>query len=217
MRTGRSASTRWKPAAFFQAVGHRQPQTAIVGALSENFRDVRAVEGAQGVEYVPGLGRFVRCRAQLVDDVPREKRGVFVEADNPRCIRQQPLDAAGTALRFPGDYRYRGMRSVMTVLHAGSPGTLPGGQQTGDGLVHGYLPQHLPQGLQRQPAGTQQPGRRHRQVDDGGFHPHGAGAAVYDAVDPAVHVLDHVGERWWGWDGRRCCRWGRQWGHRRLR
>ena len=25
------------------------------------------------------------------------------------------------------------------------------------------------------------------------------------------------GRRWWGWDGRRCCRWGRQWGHRRLR
>lgn len=86
---------------LFQSVGHRQPQAAIVGALGEDLGDVRAVKGTQGVKYMAGLGGFVRCRAQLVDDVPREKRGVFVEADNPCCIRQQPLDAAGTALRVP--------------------------------------------------------------------------------------------------------------------
>ena len=92
---------------LFQAVGHRQTQAPVIGALGENFRDVRAVEGAQGVEYVPGLGGFVCRRAQTMDDVPGIQRGILIEADDPRLVRQQAQDAAGAAVRRAGSHSDR--------------------------------------------------------------------------------------------------------------
>ena len=80
----------------------------------------------------------------------------------------------------------------MTVLHPRRTGLFPVLQKPGDGLIYRHRTQHLLQRLQRQSAGAQQPGRRHRQVDDGGLHPHRTRPAVHDTVDLAVHVLRHV-------------------------
>ena len=71
-------------------------------------------------------------------------------------------------------------------------GTLPLSHFAAHRVVHGYLTQHALQRFQRQAARAQQAGRLYRQIDDGTLHPHGAGAAVHDAVYLARHIVHHV-------------------------
>ena len=177
---------------FFQPIPHRQAQPRIIGTLGENLRHVRSVEGTQGIEYPLGLRQLVRGQPQPMDDMTFKIPGELVKADDPRFFPQQAPDHQSAVGRVSGHCRHRRLGCVVTVLHPRRTGLFPVLQKPGDGLIYRHRTQHLLQRLQRQSAGAQQPGRRHRQVDDGGLHPHRTRPAVHDAVDLAVHILRHV-------------------------
>ena len=80
----------------------------------------------------------------------------------------------------------------MAVFHAGSLGLLPFLQFPGDRLVNINMTDQTLQVLQRQSAGTQQPGRLAGQIQDGGFHAHRTGAAIHNTFDFTVHILQNI-------------------------
>ena len=177
---------------LFQTVDHRQVQAALIGALGINFGNLRAVEGTQGIEHAPGMAASVALRPQRPDNVACELRGIFVKADNARPRRQMALYIAGTVPAGAGHHRHRCFGGIVAVLHAGRFGLFAVIQPVFDRLIHLHVSQHIHQQLQRQTARTQQAGRCNGQVDDGALHPHGAGAAIHDAVDLAHHILRHM-------------------------
>ena len=80
----------------------------------------------------------------------------------------------------------------MAVLHAGGPGLLPRPHEPGHRRVYHHLTQRVPELFQGDTAGAQKPRGHYRQIHDGGLHSHRAGASVHDAVNFAVHVLQHA-------------------------
>ena len=177
---------------LFQTVDHRQVQAALIGALGIYFGDCRAVEGTQRVKHAPGMAAPVALRPQRADDVACELRGIFVKADDACPRRQMALYIAGTVPAGAGDHRHRCFGGIVAVLHTGCFGLFAVGQPVFDRLIHLHVSQHIHQQLQRQTARTQQTRRCNGQVDDGALHPHGAGAAIHDAVDLAHHILRHM-------------------------
>ena len=141
---------------------------------------------------MPGLGQLIGGRAETVDDMSFKQRGVFIKADDAAARCQMGGDVRGGSAGCPGNDGDRGLGGVVAVFHAGGLGLFAVRQLLPHRLIHGHLAQYVLQCFQRQPAGTEETGRRHRQVDDGALYAHGAGAAVHDTVDLAVHILQHV-------------------------
>ena len=183
---------RVEPRRLFQPVAHRQSQSRLVRALGIDGRHLRLVEGPQRVEHALCLGQLVSCRSQPMYDVPREQRRVLVKADDPGPRRQVRRDVRRASPRRARHHRHGSPGRVVPVLHSRCLGLLPVGQLLPHGLIHGHLPQHRLQCLQRQSAGPQQPGWLHRQIDNSALYAYGAGPAVHDPVDLAHHVLHHV-------------------------
>ena len=177
---------------LFQPVADGQPQPPVVRALGVDLRHVAGVKGPQGVKHPLGLGQLVPRGAQGVDLLSAEQIRELVKADDTGGGSHPPQDLLGGLLRRAGDDGDRRLGGIVAVFHAGGLGLLPLRQSAVDGLVHIDLADEPLQVLHGQPAGPQQPGRVAGQVQDGGLHPHRAGAAVHHAVDAAVHVLQHV-------------------------
>ena len=157
------------------------------------------VKGPQGVEDVPGLLPLVPGGAQVHDGPGLVARGEqvleLVKADDPVFRGGVGGDVLRRLFRLPGHNSYGSLGSIVAIFHAGGLGLLSRPHEPGDGGVHLHLAQGVPQLLQRHPAGAEEARGRAGQVDDGGLHPHGAGAAVYDGVNLPVHVLQHVPRR----------------------
>ena len=122
----------------------------------------------------------------------REAGGELIEADDAVPRLEAAGDLRRRGLRPAGDHRHRGLGGIVAVLHAGGLGLLPGFQGGGHGPVDLHMAQDGLQLLQGQSAGAQEPGGLAGEVQDGGFHAHGAWAAVHDAVNATVHVLPDV-------------------------
>ena len=183
---------RVEPRRLFQPVAHRQSQSRLVRALGIDGRHLRLVEGPQRVEHALCLGQLVSCRSQPMYNVPREQRRVLIKADDPGPRRQVRRDVRRASPRRARHHRHGRPGCVVPVLHSRCLGLLPVGQLLPHGLIHGHLPQHRLQRLQRQSAGPQQPGWLHRQIDNSALYAYGAGPAIHDPVDLAHHVLHHV-------------------------
>ena len=181
-----------EPGGLFQPVAHGQPQALAAGALGPDLGDRRLVEPAQGVEDPPGLLGEVGHGSQIVDLMPGEQRQKFGKADDPGLFFTVGGDVGGALSGVAGDHGDRGLGGVVAVLHARGLGPLAVGRLADHGLVHSHLAQDFFQRLQGQPAGPEQPGRRHGQINDGALHADAAGAAVHNAVDLAPHVLHHM-------------------------
>ena len=165
-----SASTTWKPAAFFSRLPMARAEAAVVRALGEDLRDGTGIKGPQGVEHPLGLDQLVARGAQGVDLLLRKQLRELVKADDAGGRTDPPQDLPGGLLRRAGDHGDRRLGGVVAVLHAWGLGLLPLRQGAVDGLVHVDLADEPLQILQRQSAGPQQPGAG-RRSDPGWWTP----------------------------------------------
>ena len=178
---------------LFQPIAHSQAQASIPGALGIDGGDRCTVKPPESVEDPVGLlGGVPGCAQRLHLEVGKQVP-ILLEADDPLPCLQDGADIGGTAAGLAGNSGHRGVGGIVAILHARSPGRLAARDLLRNGLIHGHLAQNTTQVLQRQTAGTQEPGRGNGEVDNGGLHPHPAGPAVHDAVNFPVHILQHIG------------------------
>ena len=115
-----------KARCLLQTVADGKPQPALVGALGENLRHVRVVEGAQRVEHMLSLSQLVGGGAKTVDDMSVKQRRVFIEADDAAVRRQVGGDVGGRSAGRAGDDGDGCLGGVVAVFHAGRLGLFAG-------------------------------------------------------------------------------------------
>ena len=152
----------------------------------------RVVQHPQGGKQSRGQGVGVCLPAVGQGGTVGIKRQLLLEAEHPVAGNKMPMNIFRRLFPGTGHNDHRLLGGIVPVFHARRLHHRVLVDLGGNGLVHHQIAQHGNQLLRGDSAGAQEPGPIFRQVHDGGFHPHPAGAAVHDGVNFSVVVMAHM-------------------------